>query len=99
VRGAAGGGGRVQFDVAPSPALTPSWRSSSWSKAAQPGSGAKGEVRERSPELRPLGEGGAAGGGVAAGKEGGEEFDEQVRGRWGVLACVCTGASWLMFGK
>ncbi len=58
---AAGGGGgakfgRVQFDVAPSPALTPSWRSTSWSKGAGGAggpAGGKGEVRERSPDLRP----------------------------------------------
>ncbi len=47
----AGSGGRVKFDVAPSPALTPSWKSSSWSK----GGGKAGE-REASPELRPEGE-------------------------------------------
>ncbi len=86
--GAAGAGaaariGRVQFDVAPSPALTPSWRSSSWAKggAAVPGQGGKGEVKERSPELRPEGEG-----------EGppADEFDEVVSVCVCVCVCVCV---------
>lgn len=50
--GASAIGGRVQFDMAPSPALTPSWKSTSWSKAA----GAppkRGDIAERSPDLRP----------------------------------------------
>ena len=47
-----GGIGRVQFDTAPSPALTPSWKSTSWSKAG--GAAPKrGDVAERSPDLRP----------------------------------------------
>lgn len=42
-------GGRVKFDVEHSPALTPSWKSTSWSKAA-----AKRDTEgAASPELRP----------------------------------------------
>ncbi|KAG2440689.1 hypothetical protein HYH02_010267 [Chlamydomonas schloesseri] len=65
---AAGGGGfgRVQFDTAPSPALTPSWKSSSWNRqgggpgGAGGGKGGRGPV-ERSPDLRPEGEEGPPG--------------------------------------
>lgn len=64
VAAAALSGGRVAFDVAPSPALTPSWKSSSWSKAA-----ARRDVEEAgSPELRR----------GAGGQEGGE-FDEALK--------------------
>lgn len=61
-------GGRVQFDMAPSPALTPSWKSTSWNKAKDSKGGAGGKAGvERSPDLRP------------DDAPEGEEFDEQVR--------------------
>ena len=64
---AAGGiGGRVTFDMEPSPALTPSWKSTSWSRAA--------ERRDReaagSPELAPDDRRGA---------DGADSFDEALR--------------------
>eukprot|EP00798_Chlamydomonas_sp_ICE-L_P027222 gene27222-2471_t len=44
--------GRVEFDVAPSPALTPTWKSASWNRPQKKATG-KGEEVERSPDLRP----------------------------------------------
>jgi pre-mRNA-splicing factor ATP-dependent RNA helicase DHX38/PRP16 len=41
--------GRVKFEVEPSPALTPSWKSTSWARGKKKeGKGAEGE---ESPEL------------------------------------------------
>ena len=74
-----GAPGRVQFDMAPSPALTPTWKSTSWNRSAlgakvggtggTAGGTAGGEDVERSPELRP------------GGGEQGQDFDEQVEGK------------------
>lgn len=62
-RGAAGGGaatgasgiaagiGRVKFEVEASPALTPSWKSTSWSRPKRPGANAGGEDGDESPKL------------------------------------------------
>lgn len=76
--GPGGTPGRVQFDMAPSPALTPTWKSTSWNRSAlgakvggtggTTGGTAGGEDVERSPELRP------------GGGEQGQDFDEQVGG-------------------
>ncbi|KAL6760535.1 P-loop containing nucleoside triphosphate hydrolase protein [Haematococcus lacustris] len=74
--GAVAGGrtfGKVQFDMpGASPALTPTWKSTSWSKAAAGVAGAakKGEIRERSPELKPAG---------APGEGHDDSFDEQMK--------------------
>ena len=75
-RAGAGGGasatpGRVRFDMAPSPALTPTWKSTSWNRSAMGtkvgGTGGVGADVERSPELKP---------GLDS---HGDEFDELVR--------------------
>eukprot|EP00200_Dunaliella_tertiolecta_P008619 CAMPEP_0202370528 /NCGR_PEP_ID=MMETSP1127-20130417/2125_1 /ASSEMBLY_ACC=CAM_ASM_000462 /TAXON_ID=3047 /ORGANISM="Dunaliella tertiolecta, Strain CCMP1320" /LENGTH=1402 /DNA_ID=CAMNT_0048966503 /DNA_START=21 /DNA_END=4229 /DNA_ORIENTATION=- len=66
-----GGIGRVQFDTAPSPALTPSWKSTSWSKAAS-APPKRGDVAERSPDLRPEEE-------DAPKEPPADEFDEILR--------------------
>ncbi len=58
--------GRVQFDVAPSPALTPSWKSTSWNRPEKKAGGGRGGPVERSPDLRPEGE---FAGGVKEGSE------------------------------
>ena len=72
--GGRGGGGRVQFDMAPSPALTPTWKSTSWNRSALgakvgggggAGGSGGGDV-ERSPELKP------------GGDQHADDFDEQV---------------------
>lgn len=78
-----GGIGRVQFDMAPSPALTPTWKSASWNKAIpshNDGSKRSGEVLERSPELR----GGEDGGGIKKSEKDDDEgktdgYDEQYK--------------------
>ena len=69
------GGGRVRFDLAPSPALTPTWKSTSWNRSALGakvggggGGGGVGEDVERSPDLKP---------GM---DQQGADFDEQVGG-------------------
>ena len=71
--GRGGGGNRVQFDMAPSPALTPTWKSTSWNRSALGskvggggvGGSGGGDV-ERSPELKP------------GGDQHADDFDEQV---------------------
>jgi pre-mRNA-splicing factor ATP-dependent RNA helicase DHX38/PRP16 len=68
--------GRVQFDMASSPALTPTWKSTSWNrsasgaKAGTGGGGLRNVDLERSPELRR---------GVDE-SSGHQDFDEQVIG-------------------
>ncbi len=58
--------------MAPSPALTPTWKSASWNKKpVERRGGAVGADVERSPELKPAGEGDAA--------EHGDSFDEQLK--------------------
>lgn len=43
--------GRVKFEVEASPALTPSWKSTSWSRPKRPGANAGGEAGDESPKL------------------------------------------------
>jgi hypothetical protein len=42
---------RVKFEVDASPALTPSWKSTSWSRPKRPGANAGGEAGDESPTL------------------------------------------------
>ena len=69
--GASATPGRVRFDMAPSPALTPTWKSTSWNRSAMGtkvgGTSGVGADVERSPELKP---------GLDS---HGDEFDELVR--------------------
>ncbi|MEW5307872.1 MAG: hypothetical protein WDW36_010244 [Sanguina aurantia] len=56
LRSGANGGatpGRVQFDIAPSPMLTPSWNSNSWNRPKNTAKNGASNNVERSPELRP----------------------------------------------
>lgn len=43
--------GRVKFEVEASPALTPSWKSTSWSRPKRPGANAGGDAGGESPTL------------------------------------------------
>lgn len=43
--------GRVKFEVEASPALTPSWKSTSWAKPKRPGANAGGDAGDESPTL------------------------------------------------
>jgi hypothetical protein len=56
----------VRFEVEPSPALTPTWKSTSWSRQQQQQQqqGGTGAAGDESPELRG---------------DGGGEFDEALK--------------------